>query len=201
MSVYNVNSERSQTSANLNFSTKLHFLDGIPLAYTENRRLKICLRSKATSQIPIYTPEWRETLQEKGAFLRNNTQLSYSRYVAAFPTAILLKQPVNKPILQRLPFKKVRNGLLNIPSTSVLNVLFLYFPTLSHSLSPFSHFGLVFLFLSQHTSFPTVIVSPFFSLVVYCDDALPFLPLEMFRPSLSSVSASRNLLLGTVSIA
>ena len=76
MSVYNVDSESSQISANLNFSTKLHFLDGIPLAYAEKRKLKICLRSKASSQIPIYTPEWRETLQEKGAFLRNNTKLS-----------------------------------------------------------------------------------------------------------------------------
>ena len=65
MSVYNFDSESSQTSANLNFSTKLHFLDGIPLAYAEKQNLKICLRSKATSQILIYTPEWRETARER----------------------------------------------------------------------------------------------------------------------------------------
>ena len=65
MSVYSVDSESSQTSANLNFGTKLHFLDGIPLAYVEKRKLEICLRSKATSQIFIYTPEWRETARER----------------------------------------------------------------------------------------------------------------------------------------
>ena len=65
MSVYNFDSESSQTSANLNFSTKLHFLDGIPLAYAEKQKLKICLRSQATSQILIYTPDWRETARER----------------------------------------------------------------------------------------------------------------------------------------